>query len=228
MNTRWTCGIMLLGLAISTPAFARSHRVAQIPHGASFGCTSCHGTAAGGGTFTGFGSSTVGALVGAGTTSVQDIEWAQIYDVDSDRDGFTNGEELGDPNGTWRTGDANPPGMFFHPGDDSKHPVGTCGDGRVTPPEECDLTNTRGLSCINLGLDAGPLSCDAACLYVKDLCGVAEVAPDAGADVAAEPDAGEVVDTPSSDEGCSAVGGPLVWAAFIGLIGFRRRRTASN
>ncbi len=225
MNTRWTLAVALFGLGFSSPALARSHRVVQIPHGASFGCTSCHGTAAGGGTFTGFGSSTVGALVGEGTTSGQDIEWAQIYDVDSDRDGFTNGEELGDPNGTWRTGDANPPGTFFHPGDDSKHPVGTCGDGRVTPPEECDLTNTRGLTCINLGLDAGPLSCDDACRYVKDLCGAPTGAPDAGQDSETEADQGVAAETPSSDEGCSAAGGQMVWAALIGLIGFRRRRS---
>ncbi len=228
MNTRWTCGIMLLGLAISTPAFARSHRVAQIPHGASFGCTSCHGTASGGGTFTGFGSSTVGALVGDGPTSGQDIEWAQIYDVDSDRDGFTNGEELGDPDGTWRTGDPNPPGLFFHPGDDSKHPVGSCGDGRVTPPEECDLDNTRGLSCINLGLDPGVLSCDSECLYIKDLCGTNAETPDAGMDTGTQADTGIVAATPDSDEGCSAAGGQMIWAAFMGLMGFRRRRSRTN
>jgi len=34
--------------------------------------------------------------------------WAQLCLIDTDGDGFTNGEELGDPDCTWRVGDANP------------------------------------------------------------------------------------------------------------------------
>ena len=30
--------------------------------------------------------------------------WANVCELDSDQDGFTNGEELGDPNCQWRRG----------------------------------------------------------------------------------------------------------------------------
>ena len=36
--------------------------------------------------------------------------------LDADGDGATNGEELGDPDGTWQQGDANPEGENFFPG----------------------------------------------------------------------------------------------------------------
>jgi cysteine-rich repeat protein len=42
--------------------------------------------------------------------------WPDIYDEDSDGDGLTNGEELGDPTGSWRIGDPMPP-VLSHPGD---------------------------------------------------------------------------------------------------------------
>ena len=219
-----TVGFVVLALVLmEANAFARSFRVSQFPHGAAFGCTSCHGTAAGGGTFTPFGTSTVGALVGDGATSGQDISWALIYDQDSDADGFTNGEELGDPEGKWVIGDPDPPGPFFHPGDDSKHPASACGDGRVTPPEECDGTNLRNRTCINLGLDPGPLSCDADCQYITDQCGLvdaADVGPDAG-DAGTDPP----IDAPSSsdDSGCSSAGGAAAMFALFAVLGFRRR-----
>lgn len=219
--------MVFAGCLIAVPVEARTHRVPQIPHGNSFGCTSCHQTAGGGGNFTPFGTSTIGALVGTGTTTNLDVDWAKIYNIDSDRDGFTNGEELGDPNGTWKVGDPDPPGVFYHPGDDAKHPAGTCGDGRVTPPEKCDGANTNGLSCINLGLDPGPLSCDANCLYVTDLCGQgadvdAGITDDVGGTDAPGPEPESPSET-SNDEGCATADGSVVWIALLALWGMRRR-----
>lgn len=208
---------------------ARTHRVSQIPRGDSFGCTSCHATAAGGGNFTPFGTTTISGLVGTGTTATLDLDWSKIYMIDSDRDGFTNGEELGDPNGTWKIGDPDPSGAFFHPGDDSKHPVGSCGDGRVTPPEECDGVNVNGLTCINLGLDAGPLTCDASCQYVLDACGQTD-SPDVGVGedggVVEEPAVDDAVD---AEEGCSSVAGfPTLLGVWLGALGFGRRRARAR
>ncbi len=62
-------------------------------------CGICHLSAGGGGARNAFGN------------TVDDVggpDWSQIYDVDSDGDGFTNGEELCDPMGTWSPGDADP------------------------------------------------------------------------------------------------------------------------
>jgi len=44
--------------------------------------------------------------------------WAAIYDLDSDGDGQTNGQELGDPCGDWTSGDAPRTTDISHPGDD--------------------------------------------------------------------------------------------------------------
>ena len=43
--------------------------------------------------------------------------------LDAGDDGFTNGEELGDPDGTWVVGDPDPEvDAIYHPGDAEDHP----------------------------------------------------------------------------------------------------------
>jgi hypothetical protein len=44
------------------------------------------------------------------------LAWAGICALDSDGDGRTNGEELGDPSCTWRPGQVSPPGPVSNPG----------------------------------------------------------------------------------------------------------------
>ena len=48
----------------------------------------------------------------------------ELAALDSDGDGFTNGEELGDPDGTWQEGDAAPGDAadITHPGNPDSHP----------------------------------------------------------------------------------------------------------
>ena len=47
-----------------------------------------------------------------------DVVWGpELAALDSDGDGATNGMELGDPDGTWVAGDADPEGEAFAPGD---------------------------------------------------------------------------------------------------------------
>jgi hypothetical protein len=53
--------------------------------------------------------------------------WAAICLLDSDGDGRTNGEELGDPGCKWRPGQASPPGPCSNPGIKDKAVV-------VSPP----------------------------------------------------------------------------------------------
>lgn len=79
-------------------ASARSGRQNNIPNGAGFSCDLCHVVP--GGPRNSFG---------------QDVEatdrngnWSLVYDLDSDDDGYTNGEELGDAFGVWTRGDQQP------------------------------------------------------------------------------------------------------------------------
>jgi hypothetical protein len=221
-------GTFIASIAAASTVSARSHRVNQIPHGDSYGCTSCHETPSGGGVFTGFGSDAMLFLEGDGHVSTHDLNWAPMATRDSDRDGFTNGEELGDPNGEWSIGDSDPRGRHYNPGDPNDHPIATCGDGRVTPPEECDGTNHADLSCIGLGLDDGVLTCRSDCTFDRSGCGGS---PDMGSTTRA--DAGGMVPSGEleDDAACATVvdspPGSVHWLlpfVFLGLIRLRRLR----
>jgi hypothetical protein len=84
------------------------------------GCNTCH-TTGGGSPRNPFGLA-VEALVAPGGS---EVFWGpELAALDSDGDGATNGEELGDPEGTWTAGDANPgdPADVTHPGDPESKP----------------------------------------------------------------------------------------------------------
>ena len=54
-----------------------------------------------------------------------DVVWGpELAALDADGDGFTNGEELQDPEGAWRLGNPKPgdPDAVTHPGDPDSHP----------------------------------------------------------------------------------------------------------
>jgi hypothetical protein len=99
-------------LAAALPAFllalppleARDCRVNLLPNGTKFGCANCHLSAAGGGARNPFGL-VVGTLVTAG--SCTGFWSATLAAQDADKDGRSNGTELGDPAGTWRPGMPN-------------------------------------------------------------------------------------------------------------------------
>jgi len=95
----------LHGLFAAASLEARDCRVNLIPNGSKFGCANCHLSAGGGGARNPFGLA-VGTLVTAG--SCTGFWSASLAALDSDKDGRSNGTELGDPNGTWRPGMANP------------------------------------------------------------------------------------------------------------------------
>lgn len=95
--------------------------------------------------------------------------------LDSDFDGFTNGEELNDPGCNWRPGDRLPGGRTTHPGD-GRDPD-QCGDGLTIPfAEECDVTVPDDVSCRSLGFDEGEVACTADCLL--DVRGCRDLPPD--------------------------------------------------
>lgn len=96
-------------------AQARSFRVNMLPNGGAFGCANCHFNPGGGGPRNAFGQA-VGARVGSTAAPFWD---AVLAGLDSDGDGATNGEELGDPEGD---GSATPGVLVFNPGDASSTP----------------------------------------------------------------------------------------------------------
>lgn len=147
-------------------ADARNGRQNQVPHGNNFGCEVCH-TQAGGLNDFGFDSFD---YTNGGT-----VDWRGLSQEDSDRDGYPNGLELGDPDGNWNAGDASPGGEFSHPGDPMD---GLCGNGTFEGEEECEAGQLGDATCGSLGLGAGNLNCSDTCRYDTsgcDTCGDDEI-----------------------------------------------------
>ena len=95
---------------------ARSWRVSQVPNGNSFSCTLCHVRPNGAGPRNAFGDA-VNAVVGRGSRA--EFWSASLAQLDSDGDGFSNGQELGDPDGD---GVPIPEAQVTHPGDPASKP----------------------------------------------------------------------------------------------------------
>ena len=95
---------------------ARSRFVDAIPNGIVFECSNCHVDPEGGGTRTAFGN----AFAANG-----DVWTAALATKDSDGDGYSNGLELQDVNGTWQAGQAEPgnPSLVSNPGSSSSTPA---------------------------------------------------------------------------------------------------------
>jgi hypothetical protein len=103
--------VVLLGLFVGLQvgdAIARPFRPGQIPNGFVNACANCHVNPAGGGPRNAFGQLVEGEFLTASGISGNVIWNAALASQDSDGDGFTNGEELGDPAGAWRAGDPAP------------------------------------------------------------------------------------------------------------------------
>lgn len=140
-------------LMVSSTASARSYRVSEMPNGSKFGCNSCHSSYG----FTDFGRHVGQTLSGRG-----DVNWQAVYAADDDGDGYTNGEEFGDPNGLWQIGDPNPSTPAFNPGDPRSNP---CGDALIEGPEECDGAELGGATCASVGEGTGTLRCTSQCHF---------------------------------------------------------------
>jgi hypothetical protein len=115
----------LLISAGHSPVEARGSRPDQIPNGRQIGCAGCHLNPGGGGPRNAF-----GLMIQDGFLTEQSFVGAVVWGpelaaLDADGDGATNGQELGDPDGVWRTGDANPgdPALATSPADPAKFPA---------------------------------------------------------------------------------------------------------
>jgi hypothetical protein len=81
---------------------SRPFRVNQIPNGTKYMCLNCHQSVSGGDTRNPFGQTVEDNLTNG------NVRWDLIFNIDSDGDGYTNGQELQDPEGLWATGQPNP------------------------------------------------------------------------------------------------------------------------
>ena len=107
------CAILFV---ILENAHARSFREGMIPNGNVNRCSNCHLRASGGGPRTPFGEA-VRSIVGGGSN--KPFWTATLAALDSDGDGFTNGQELGDPDGD---GNAEAGAQITHPGNADSFP----------------------------------------------------------------------------------------------------------
>jgi len=182
-----SCLVVLCGLVLgASSSEARSFRVGQIPNGSQANCLSCHTSGFGGarnafGTQIEFSFLTVSGAVGS-------VVWGPaLAALDADGDGYTNGEELGDPTGAWRPGNANPTLLVATlPGYAScastsgtgancarcgggaggtQNCPNPCGDSAtyVAAGEACDGTSLGGATCVTEAFDGGTLACNASC-----------------------------------------------------------------
>lgn len=84
--------LFALFLFLDVSVEARSFRVSQIPNGNVNQCANCHLNPGGGGLRNTFGQAVEAGLISG------DVDWgATLAALDSDGDGFTNGQELQDP-----------------------------------------------------------------------------------------------------------------------------------
>ena len=97
--------ITLILFAMVTILIARDWRVGQIPNGENFSCGNCHINPQGGGARNKFGQAVEARVTPGGNAEFWN---SALASQDSDGDGKTNGQELGDPNGIWRPGQPNP------------------------------------------------------------------------------------------------------------------------
>lgn len=140
VNGRTWVGMLAMAWLIEAEGWARDFRVNQIPNGTVNRCANCHVNPNGGGARNAFGNA-VGAIVGG--PSNRPFWSASLAVQDSDRDGFTNGQELGDPDG-----DGTPvPGA----------PVANPGSASSTPPANQPPTVTLNAPANGTAL-AGPVT----------------------------------------------------------------------
>jgi hypothetical protein len=82
--------------------------VAQIPNGSVIGCAACHAAVTGGGPRNVFGQMIESGFLSSPGPSGNVVWGPGLAGLDADGDGSTNGQELGDPTGSWKVGDPAP------------------------------------------------------------------------------------------------------------------------
>ncbi len=107
--------IFILVLFVNDVVDARPARIEQIPNGAEFGCSGCHLKP--GGARNIFGMQIEENFLSS-SGLLGEVVWSkELASLDADGDGASNGLELGDPEGLWRTGDQDPEVEVYRPWD---------------------------------------------------------------------------------------------------------------
>ena len=81
---------LVIATFVAGPAAALPGYVASLPNGNAFSCANCHINGADGP------RNAFGILAGQNKVAGAPL-WSLLWNVDSDLDGYTNGQELGDP-----------------------------------------------------------------------------------------------------------------------------------
>jgi len=111
--------ILIMSVLSSAVSFSSTYKLKQIPNGEQFACQNCHLTT------TGRYLNSFGRDINDKFLNNGNVIWGpELAALDSDGDGSTNGEELQDPEGKWKTGDKDPGNseLVSHPGDSSNKP----------------------------------------------------------------------------------------------------------
>ena len=151
-------------LLVPTVVDARSFRAAQVPGGS---CDTCHIVPGGPRNLLG---QQIEALLPEPKAS-QSVDWPLVYGLDADGDGYTNGQEMGDPDGDWMIGLPDP-GLESDPSDAGSIPEGQ--EPRCTPGPElycngvddnCDGLVDDELTCLpprftSFGYDQASVAAD--------------------------------------------------------------------
>ncbi len=142
--------LMAYGLALALTAanaLGVPTYLSYVPNTATFSCSTCHTVAP---TRNAFG------LAFANNGHVWN---ATLAHLDSDGDGFSNGTELGDPNGTWTMGSPDPSGPVFNPGDPASHPTVTATAPSITTqPASQTVTAGANVTFSVVATGTAPLS----------------------------------------------------------------------
>lgn len=144
---------MLFVFALPSSGWAKSFRVNQLPNGPRFNCDLCH-EPGNTGYVNPFGVQVLSHLKSG------DVKWEEMWNLDADGDGYTNGQELGDPDGTWRIGMSHPSSTASHPGYADQN---LCGNGNLEELEACDTNDLQGETCSTQGFATGALACGSLC-----------------------------------------------------------------
>jgi hypothetical protein len=121
MKTITTFFLLTALFIANIDAFAKTDWVNQIPNGSKNKCLTCHNSQSGGSTNP-FGKTVKNGYV----DSKGKVVWGMnLASIDSDADGFTNGVELQDADGVWKSGTTNPGdiGNVTNPGDKNSFPT---------------------------------------------------------------------------------------------------------
>ncbi len=145
-------------------AEARSFRVQNIPNGGVFQCVSCH-TDASASSFTNFGSNARSHLEDGPAVQQANVIWSELCPLDSDNDGRSNGEELGDPDCIWSPGLSPSSTSVSNPGVQNGSAM-QCNNGKLDQYEQCDSAEIMQFTkCVDAQAGAGALGCQEDCSY---------------------------------------------------------------